>query len=76
MISPMVSLRVTILISIFSSPLSCQDLPLLAPTPFFFGNIFNPPLQTKFFQWNFVLIIQLKSERKIADFRFFNTQLC
>ena len=75
MISPIVSLRVTIFTSIFSSPLSCQDVPLLAPTPFFFGNIFNPPLQTKFFQRDF-FIIQLKSERKIADFRSFNTQLC
>ena len=75
MISTIVSLRVTIFTSIFSSPLSCQDVPLLAPTPFFFGNIFNPPLQTKFFQLHF-FIIQLKSERKIADFRSFNTQLC
>ena len=75
MIAPIVSLRVTIFTSIFSSPLSCQDVPLLAPTPFFFGNIFNPPLQTKFFQRHF-FIIQLKSERKIADFRSFNTQLC
>ena len=75
MISPIVSLRVTIFTSIFSSPLSCQDVPLLAPTPFFFLIFFNPPLQTKFFQRDF-FIIQLKSERKIADFRSFNTQLC
>ena len=75
MISPIVSLRVTTLTSIFSSSLSCQDLHLLAPS-LFFGNISNPLLQTRILQRHFLLIIQLKSERKIADFRFFNTQLC
>ena len=64
MILTIVSLRVTVLLFIFSSPLSCQDtLPL-------FWNISNFPLETNFFQWHFILLIQLKSERKIPDFRF------
>ena len=38
----------------------------------------NIPLsscQVNFFQQNFRLLIQLKSKRKIADFRYFNTEL-
>ena len=60
-----VSLRVTTLPSIFSSPLPCQE-----PLPLFW-NISNSPLETNDFQRHFILLIQLKSERKIADFQFF-----
>ena len=61
---PIVSLRATTLPSIF------LHLFLVKTPPFL------PPLQTKLFQRHFLLLIQLKSERKLADFRFFNTQLC
>ena len=65
MILAIVSLRATTLLTIFSSPLSCQH-PLSL-----FWNISNSVLEKNFFQQHFILLIQLKSERKIADFRFF-----
>ena len=70
MILVIVSLRVTPLTSIFASPLPCQD-----PLPLF-GVISNSPLETNFFQRHFILCTELKSERKIPNFRFFNTHLC
>ena len=67
MISPIVSLRVTIFTSIFSSPLSCQDVPLLAPTPFFL-EIFSIPLsKPNFFNCTF-LLFNLKVKEKLLIF--------
>ena len=75
-------------ISILSSPISCQAPPSffeISPTPLL---KIKPPLQQKFscnlplsksnfFQWDFLLLlIQFNNERKIADFRYFNTPLC
>ena len=69
-ILPIVSLRITTLLSIFSTPLSFQD-----SSPFF--KYFQPVSKPNFFQRLFLLLIQLKSERNFKiDFRFFNTQLC
>ena len=62
MILPIVSLRVTTLLFIFF-------IAFLSRPPFF--KYFQRRHQTKFFQRHFLLLIQLKRERKISDFEFF-----
>ena len=69
MISPIVSLRVTTLSSIFSSPLSCQNLPFL--TPSLFLEIFPIPLsKPKFFNGTFFLLFNFKVKEKQLIFDF------
>ena len=60
----------------FLQPFLVKPPPLPPPSTTFFWNISNPPILVTplskpiFFQWYFLLLIQLKSVRKIADLGF------